>query len=106
MASRLLFVLFSVLAVSLAQDLSQKYRFSAQLDGEDYVLYWNFSYEEQSIQFAVRVKTTGWIGFGLSPNGQMPQSDVVIGWVDNNGQAMLQVMHSESFNCYNNIDIS
>ena len=92
MASRLLFVFFSVLAVCLAQEISQNYRFSAQLDGEDYVLYWNFNYEERSIQFAVRVKTTGWIGFGLSPSGQMPQSDVVIGWVDNNGRTVLQVM--------------
>ena len=37
--------------------------------------------EQETITFAVRVQTTGWVGFGLSPNGQMPNSDVVIGWV-------------------------
>lgn len=30
----------------------------------------------------MRVQTTGWIGFGISPNGQMRNSDVVIGWID------------------------
>ncbi|XP_065897525.1 putative DBH-like monooxygenase protein 2 isoform X2 [Dysidea avara] len=39
---------------------------------------------------AVRVQTTGWIGLGFSPNGQMPGSDVVIGWVDNTGKRFLQ----------------
>ncbi|XP_065886142.1 DBH-like monooxygenase protein 1 homolog [Dysidea avara] len=29
---------------------------------------------------AVQVQTTGWIGFGFSPNGGMTGSDVVIGW--------------------------
>ena len=29
----------------------------------------------------VSANTTGWVGFGVSPNGQMPRSDVVIGWV-------------------------
>ena len=54
------------------------YQFNAVLVQDYYWLYWNL------ISFAVKVQTTGWIGFGfgLSPNGQMPGSDVVIGWVD------------------------
>ena len=52
---------------------------------DSYWLYWNFSKTAEEIKFAVRVKTTGWIGFGLSPNGQMPGSDVVIGWMDGQG---------------------
>ncbi len=35
--------------------------------------------------------TTGWIGFGLSPSGEMEGSDVVIGGVDPQGQAYFQV---------------
>ena len=66
-------------------DLSATYRFSATLDPNgQYELYWNYNLTEQTISFAVRVQTTGWVGFGLSPNGQMPCSDIVIGWVNNN----------------------
>ena len=73
-------------------DLSATYRFSATLDPNgQYELYWNYNLTEQTISFAVRVQTTGWVGFGLSPNGQMPGSDVVIGWVDNNGGVQFQV---------------
>ena len=86
------------LAVSTAihsahvQDLEQSYSFSAVLDDEGkYILYWNFDLEQENITFAVRVQTTGWIGFGLSPKGQMPQSDVVIGWVDDSGQNFFHV---------------
>ena len=63
-------------------DLSSTYQFNASLH-ERYMLYWSFNNDAQTIRFAVRVRTTGWVGFGISPNGQMPQSDVVIGWVDN-----------------------
>ena len=73
-------------------DLSAAYRFSATLDPNgQYELFWNYNLTEQTISFAVRVQTTGWVGFGLSPNGQMPGSDVVIGWVDNNGGVQFQV---------------
>uniref|UniRef100_A0A1X7UIG5 DOMON domain-containing protein n=1 Tax=Amphimedon queenslandica TaxID=400682 RepID=A0A1X7UIG5_AMPQE len=58
------------------------YQFNAVLVQDYYWLYWNFSSSTELISFAVKVQTTGWIGFGLSPNGQMPGSDVVIGWVD------------------------
>ena len=43
------------------------------------------------IYFAVSARTTGWVGFGLSPNGQMPNSDVVIGWMDENNVQHLTV---------------
>ena len=89
-----LILLCSLLALCHSRDLSQEYRFSSQLDGENYVLYWKFDYQSKKITFAVRVKTSGWIGFGLSPNGQMPQSDVVIGWVERNSRAVLQVSSS------------
>lgn len=61
---------------------NEKYPLSLTLSEDNYYLYWNFSLAEETIQFAVRVKTEGWVGFGISPNGQMPGSDVVIGWVD------------------------
>ena len=52
---------------------------------------WNFDNDAETISFAVRVKTSGWVGFGLSPNGQMPDSDVVIGWVTADGDTIFHV---------------
>ena len=67
-------------------NLSSRYAFSSTLynrNGDTYVLHWNFSTAERTIAFAVNVSTTGWVGFGLSPNGGMVNSDVVMGWVSN-----------------------
>ena len=82
-----LLILFALVALGSCAhvDLQAKYPFSVVLldDGEEYYgLHWNFTRSTESIYFAVNVSTTGWVGFGLSPNGQMPGSDVVIGWVD------------------------
>ena len=85
-------------SVSCAHDLSEDYPFKATLNtaekGGLYELYWTFDNAAETISFAVRVQTMGWVGFGISPNGQMPNSDVIMGWVDN-GQTFLQVrMHA------------
>lgn len=66
-------------------DLHSEYRFEVVLfeQGDQYYdLHWNFTKESETIYFAVNVSTIGWVGFGLSPNGLMPNSDVVMGWVD------------------------
>ena len=77
-----------------SHDLSS-YQFKAILNTEAegglYELYWNFDNDAETISFAVRVQTSGWVGFGLSPNGQMPDSDVVIGWVTADGETMFHV---------------
>ena len=90
-----LVLLSSLIAASQAAtdaELTEKYRFSKVLDdNNNYKLYWSFNRQEETITFAVRVGTTGWIGFGLSPNGQMPNSDVVVGWVDTTGKAHFHV---------------
>lgn len=68
-------------------DLQSKYPFYRTLfdaEGQYYGLHWNFSIAAQTIHFAVNVSSTGWVGLGVSPNGQMPRSDVVIGWVAEN----------------------
>ena len=76
-----------------AHDLFTEYRFSAVLADDDYTLHWNVDLEGKEISFAINVLTTGWVGFGISPNGQMPGSDVVIAWVDDNGQVSFNVSH-------------
>ena len=95
LAIRSILFLFLLLAAAVqlaasAHNLEEEYRFSAILD-DSYKLHWNFDLKKHIIAFAVNVSTTGWVGFGLSPNGQMSQSDVVIGWVDSDGTTIFHV---------------
>ena len=86
---------------------AEQYPFSLTLSENEYYLYWNFSQTDETIQFAVRVKTTGWVGFGISPNGQMPGSDVVIGWVDGDESYFhVSACQTELFILNNNIIVS
>ena len=78
-------------------DLKEQYRFSAELS-PNYEFHWSFNFQAGTIAFAVNVSTTGWVGFGLSPNGQMPGSDVIIGWVDNNGEVQFKVYIYTTYN--------
>jgi hypothetical protein len=48
----------------------------------NYLLYWN--YTTTSITFKAVVKTTGWFGFGLSPDGGMANSDLVVAYLNEN----------------------
>ena len=51
--------------------------------------YWNLTKDSKNTSQPgdligeIHCKTLGWMGFGLSPNGGMNGSDVVIGWVRN-----------------------
>jgi hypothetical protein len=93
-ANVLVLVAAAAQLATCAHNLEDEYRFSAILDDAyGYTLHWNFNLEQQTISFAVNVSTTGWVGFGLSPNGQMPQSDIVIGWVDNDGNTQFHVSY-------------
>uniref|UniRef100_A0A3P8WZ46 Monooxygenase, DBH-like 1, like n=1 Tax=Cynoglossus semilaevis TaxID=244447 RepID=A0A3P8WZ46_CYNSE len=50
------------------------------LDGNQMVcLHWGFDDLQGDIEFQLTVNTTGWVGFGLSPNGNMIAADIVIG---------------------------
>ena len=90
-----LLLLVSSLTLTLCDHDFSSYPFKATLNtaenGGLYELYWNFDNDAETISFAVRVETTGWVGFGLSPNGQMPNSDVVIGWVTDDGDVVFHV---------------
>lgn len=83
------------LRVTLQQEvprLSNAYRFSTALDGNGlYTLFWDYDIEAGTVSFAVCVKTSGWVGFGISPNGQMTGSDVIIGWVEEDGSVRFHV---------------
>ena len=72
--------------------LSEQYTYNVQLDNEGhYTMFYSYDTEMNILRIAVLVQTTGWIGLGISPNGQMPGSDVMMGWVDRSGEAFLQV---------------
>jgi len=89
----LLYLLTLLPLVLGIHDIPREYTFSSTLydqDGDTYVLHWNFNATKSTISFAVNVSTTGWVGFGISPNGGMVNSDVVIGWVSN-GRAYFHV---------------
>ncbi|XP_077997624.1 DBH-like monooxygenase protein 1 homolog [Glandiceps talaboti] len=63
------------------------------LDGnEAYHLYWKF--DDKKIIFEVHVRTTGWVGLGFSPNGGMPGSDMIMGWVLDNGDVKFTDRHA------------
>ena len=70
--------------------LSSQYDHSAFLDAtEKYQFYWNVNQSVKKISFAVKVKTTGWVGFGFSKGlaGKMEGADMVVGWVTVDGKA-------------------
>ena len=101
MARTAVLVLLGLFSLSLAEliDLNS-YTFSATLSseigqGDDYQLYWNINRTgdplTSTVSFAVRVRTTGWVGLGVSPTGGMAGSDVVIGWVNDQGDHFLHV---------------
>ena len=45
----------------------------------NYIVFWNFN--DTHITFEVHVKTKGYVGFGISSNGNMFPADVIVGWV-------------------------
>ncbi len=60
----------------------------------DQNLYWNFTSED--ITFKLVMKTTGWVGFGLSPNGGMKNSDIIQAWKNTDGTVMFKDAHIEN----------
>jgi len=73
-------------------ELSRRYAYELQLDDYGrYNVFYSYDVDAKTIRMAVQVQTTGWIGFGFSPNGGMVGSDVVIGWVDKFGYTFFQV---------------
>ena len=85
-------LLVQVNAQTPDEELSEQYTYNLQLDNNGrFKMFYSYDLNLSILRIAVLVETTGWIGLGISPNGQMPGSDVMMGWVDRNGQAFLQV---------------
>ncbi|XP_052790852.1 DBH-like monooxygenase protein 1 [Mya arenaria] len=72
---------------------TEEYQQSAILDEDaSYILFWNFN--DTHITFEAHVKTRGWVGLGLSENGDMYPADVAVGWVNADGSLELHDMHT------------
>ena len=63
--------------------LEAKYSYSLVLSSGNYELYWSFDPANDNVSIAVRVKTLGWVGLGVSERGGMENADIVTGRVVN-----------------------
>ena len=61
------------------------------LSSNTYELYWKYTAGTSRLDIAVRARTTGWVGFGVSERGNMVNADIAVGWVTNQGDVQLQV---------------
>ncbi|CAL8109979.1 unnamed protein product [Orchesella dallaii] len=62
---------------------------------QNYLLKWNVSLTEKRIYFEVTARTTGYIGFGISPNGGMAGADIFIAGAYQNGSQYSSDRHAE-----------
>ncbi|XP_067660203.1 DBH-like monooxygenase protein 1 homolog [Haliotis asinina] len=74
---------------------TETYSRFAQMDvSGNYFLFWRAN--STHIHFETHVKTRGYVGFGISSNGNMYPADVVIGWVKD-GKVHFQDRHTIGF---------
>lgn len=70
----------------MQEDAAEPLPFSEYLDADKQVLLrWGFDEILSNITIELCVNTTGWVGFGLSPNGDMIGADIVMGGVNTDG---------------------
>ena len=61
------------------------------LISKTYELYWKYTAGSTRLDIAVRARTTGWVGFGVSERGNMVNADIAVGWVTDQGEVRLTV---------------
>jgi hypothetical protein len=99
-----LFTLFLALSLANCQTWNANTVFAntAVLD-TDVTLHWNFT--DTDIYFRLAINhhtaiTSGWFGFGLSPNGGMANSDVMLTWVGPDGGVQFRDAHTANRNVW------
>lgn len=85
-----LFFLWSIPCPCLSQSSLSPLKFSTFLD-HSHQVHLSWGLDEDMIIFEVQVRTTGWVAFGITPHGQLPGSDLVIGGVFPNGSIYFSV---------------
>jgi len=63
---------------------------------------WEVDEVERSITFEIEAETTGYVGFGISPQGSMTGADIFIAGVANNGTPYSSVI---KINCGYNLEL-
>ncbi|XP_028665311.1 DBH-like monooxygenase protein 2 homolog [Erpetoichthys calabaricus] len=97
MCSQQLYPFFSTLLLGLSLRLSTAIvlPFTEYLDSAQAVsVSWGFDNNGGPITFELTVNTSGWIGFGFSPNGGMAGSDMIIGGIFPNGTQYFTDRHA------------
>ena len=72
-------------------ELLMRYPNFLVLSSDTYELYWKYTAESTRLDIAVRARTTGWVGFGVSERGNMVNADIAVGWVTAQGAVKLTV---------------
>ena len=72
------------------------FSFSTYLEeNHQFRLYWTHL-DDDVIDIGIEANTTGWIAIGISPNGGMENSDIMLGWIDDeDGTAILQDRYTD-----------
>uniref|UniRef100_A0A914XB51 DOMON domain-containing protein n=1 Tax=Plectus sambesii TaxID=2011161 RepID=A0A914XB51_9BILA len=88
-------ILLALFAASSAQEPQPNFTHHAVLDPNGkYLLNWNPPTNGSDyFTFECVVATRGWLGLGFSPNGAMTDADIVIAWVDANGNPQISDRH-------------
>ena len=72
------------------------FRYNTYLNDNNTVrIFWTLI-NDTYINIGLQFPTTGWFAIGISPNGQMPNSDIAFAWIDNNGITNLQDRYTSS----------
>lgn len=84
---------FLLLAAYVAMTGAQTYHSEELVAGGRFTLHWGVT--NASLEVKVVAATTGWIGVGFSPNGGMPGSDIVMGWINGDGSVAFSDRHTK-----------
>eukprot|EP01084_Bolivina_argentea_P252419 423684_1 len=89
-------VLRFIISTANYQPWTDYFDHSTYIDANsDYRMYWSVL-EDDKIEIGLEVDTLGWVGFGISTNGLMINSDIVMGWINDEGQVLLQNRYTEN----------
>ncbi|KAA0202187.1 hypothetical protein HAZT_HAZT006149 [Hyalella azteca] len=91
-------VLSLLLGASMGLSAGDVIRNAAQLDDQGkFFMAWTAETEhvtfEIQLSISPQVATLGYAGLGFSPSGGMQGADIILGWVDDSGEAHLHDMH-------------
>ena len=81
---------------SLNADWVDEFEHNTFMDlNENFRVFWTVL-NDSFIEFGLQVNTKGWIGIGISLNGLMANSDVMIGWIDQDNTTIIQNRYTPS----------